>query len=112
MKRREFLSLMGMSAAAVSFGLVSDPTRNPASTLTVAELEAEFRPADLFTIAGRYAVNPVTGQPTQFLQYFIVTNVSADVISFTPDIAGKCTGKVGDYFWPKGIDWKQGARAC
>lgn len=90
--RRAFLGSLGVGAAAVAFGGVSLPAS--VGTLTVeASTEAAvafgetLRVGDIFTIAGRYAFNPVTRKPTKHLQSFMVTAIVGDDVSVTPFIA-------------------------
>ncbi len=89
MNRRQFLKALGVSAAAVQFGGgLSAPTIETPAWDALA-----LHAGDVFTIAGKYAVNPVTGSETAFLQHFIVTHtVTADdadaEISIHPAING------------------------
>lgn len=51
------------------------------------EAEPEYEPVnvgDVFTIEGRYAIHPITNQPTPHLQKFIVTGVSGDTVNIIP----------------------------
>jgi hypothetical protein len=76
MNRREFIKALGLSAAAVAFvpGAAAEPTYASAG----AGLDEVLHIGDVFTIEGRYAVNPITRQATHVLQRFIVTSVSSD----------------------------------
>lgn len=80
MNRRQFLAALGVAAGAVHL-----------NGLSMLEAEASLPLAfgDLFTIAGVYAVNPVTGQPTPFLRMFMVTAVTDGQVEFTPQHLGR-----------------------
>ena len=84
LSRRGFLSLLGAGAA----GLVLDPERllwKPGAKRIFLPTPARviaaypFTKGDVFTIAGRYAINPLTLEPVQtragekFLQQFVAT---------------------------------------
>jgi hypothetical protein len=69
MNRRAFLLSMGVAAGAVALGGVP---------ITAAQLDQPFQPGDIFTIEGRYAINPVTRHVTPHLQCFMVTRVTED----------------------------------
>lgn len=90
MDRRWFLRALG--AAAV--GAVLDPEKllwvpgqktiflpSPAvvqwNPLVEAGFDAGFVVGDVFTMSGKYAINPVTGRSTGHLQQFIVKNVTS-----------------------------------
>lgn len=80
MNRREFLAALGLGAAAVTFNGLPWPEPTPivdgvvgAPTVSLAEA---FRVGDVFTIEGRYAVNPITREATRHLQTFVVTSVT------------------------------------
>lgn len=87
--RRAFLGSLGVGAAAVAFGGVSLPasvgtiTVN-ATTEAAAALDQTLLVGDIFTISGRYAVNPVTRKATSHLQQFMVTAIVGDDVSMTP----------------------------
>lgn len=76
MTRREFIASLGLAAGAVAFV-------SAGGELPVAETAA-LRVGDCFTIAGRYAVHPVTRHATKQLQWFMVTAIDGDTISLTP----------------------------
>lgn len=84
MNRRTFLYL----AAAASAGFALDPdlalwkpgrktiflpsSVRPATPTEIVPVDWSFRKGDVFTIAGRYAINPITRQATEHLQQFVV----------------------------------------
>jgi hypothetical protein len=76
-KRREFLALLGIGAAAVTFNGLPwpDPTPIVDGVVGVPELSLlqTFQKGDIFTIAGYYAFDPVTGAKLHYLQKFVVT---------------------------------------
>ena len=72
--RRGFISACGLTAAAVAFKPAS--YLFPDKTADVA-LDGALRVGDIFTIAGRYAVNPITGLSTGVPQAFMVTAVAS-----------------------------------
>ena len=85
MNRREFLQSIGLAAAAVSFGGAEAVVANalpPTSGWATETLHV----GDVFTVAGRYAVNPVPRKSTGHLQQFVVTCVSDSdpVIDISP----------------------------
>jgi len=75
--RRDFLKTLGLAAAAVSFGAAL-PAEAGGPVPDAAALDEVLRVGDVFTIAGRYAVNPITRKTTDVLQQFIVTSVDVD----------------------------------
>ncbi len=75
--RREFLKTLGLAAAAVSFG-ASLPADAGGPVTAPAALDEVLHVGDVFTIAGRYAFNPVTFKETDVLQQFIVTSAMVD----------------------------------
>lgn len=77
MNRREFIKSLGLAAAAVSF-LPTPTTAEPPYVPATAGLDEVLHVGDVFTIEGRYALNPITRESTGILQRFIVTAVSAD----------------------------------
>lgn len=75
--RREFVAGLGMAAGAVAFA--------PSSLLPPAVVEnATLLVGDVFTIAGRYAVHPLTRKATTHLQQFVVTAVNGATMSMSP----------------------------
>lgn len=71
MNRRAFLAALGLTAASVT--LNGWPWPAPAD-LSQPVFASEFlKVGDVFTIAGRYALNPITRKPTSHLQQFVVT---------------------------------------
>lgn len=81
MNRRAFIKAVGATAAATTvFGLPSLPSAPCAApTVTSGWTSGTFHAGDVFTIAGQYAINPLTGAPTSYLQQFMVTDtVTAD----------------------------------
>jgi hypothetical protein len=78
MNRREFLASVGVAAAAVAVNGI------PLSEVPIALNDEIFHVSDVFTIAGKYAFNPVTMKETQHLQHFIVTAVLQDSVKFMP----------------------------
>lgn len=92
MNRREFLKRLGVSAAAVSFlelptapVQVIDPPMVPATGWSGGEM---LRVGDVFTIAGKNAINPLTGAETELLQNFVVTAVDdgAETVEIWPSM--------------------------
>lgn len=80
--RRAFLASLGVAAAAVTLNGLPWPA--PAD-LSAPTFTSEFLSVgDVFTISGRYAINPITRKPTTHLQQFRVTAVSGDDVSVTP----------------------------
>lgn len=94
MNRREFLKTLGLTAAAVSFA--PSALTETAPVAADAGLDELLRVGDVFTIEGRYALNPITRTTTNVLQKFIVTSVSSDraELGFHPTLKG------GNEFWP------------
>lgn len=89
MNRREFLKTLGLSAAAIAFVPVA--SAEPPYAVAGAGLDEVLHVGDVFTVAGRYAVNPITRTSTSVLQRFIVTSVDssdhADVkVGFHPTL--------------------------
>lgn len=81
MKRRDFLKTVGLAAGAVTFnGLAALTPAGAASPVLGAELAI----GDVFTIAGKYAVNPITRKATKHLQQFVVTSINEPTIGISP----------------------------
>jgi hypothetical protein len=70
--RRRLLELAGLAVGAVALNGV------PLEGAAPAVLDETLQPGDIFTIVGRYALNPITRKSTGQLQQFIVTGVSGD----------------------------------
>lgn len=81
MKRRDFLKAAGLLAGAVTVNGLAGlaPDGAPA-----AMLSADLEIGDIFTIAGYYAVNPITRQCTEHLQQFVVTHVNDSGVNLYP----------------------------
>lgn len=100
MKRRDFLRLTGLAAGAVTFhavlpsqvAAVVTPSLPGATGKTISVicgdesiLEEEFlRVGDIFTVSGRYAIDPITRGLATHLQKFVVTAVEDDRVAFVP----------------------------
>jgi hypothetical protein len=88
MHRRGFLKAIGIGAAAVAAGdllnLVSAPAARTISTSHWHGTGDPFAVGDVFTIDGRYALNPITRQPTRHLQQWVVTRVDSSGLSASP----------------------------
>lgn len=83
MNRRTFIKALGAGAAAVTLAGDLSSLHAEAATQDVFVSEGwastTLQAGDVFTIAGRYEVHPVTGMETGFLQQFMVTQtVTAD----------------------------------
>lgn len=93
--RRAFLRRLGfgtVAAAAAANGVLDverllwapgERTIILPAAPTIAPLSQTLLRGDIFTIAGRYTVNPITRQATPFLQQFVVTHDvhSGDVLT-------------------------------
>lgn len=71
MDRRGFLSALRLSAVALTLNGLPWPA--PADLSRPAFTSEFFKVGDVFTIAGRYQVDPITRQATRTLQRFVVT---------------------------------------
>lgn len=83
--RRAFLRRLGfgtVAAAAAATGAIdlerllwspSEKTIFIPPAPTIATLQETLEIGDIFTIGGRYAINPQTRRATKFLQQFVVT---------------------------------------
>lgn len=127
MTRRDFLAALGVSIGAVQWLAPDAPESHvtfypcpvddgpktillhPAPALAKTSLEQGFRVGDVFTISNRFAVNPVTMEPTRHLQRFIVTDLAVDRIGLRvwPTLVeeGRAVAGPHTYYWPKGITW-------
>jgi hypothetical protein len=90
MNRREFLTALGVAAAAVSVNGIPVPELEAAAAAPAAAsyLDGAFQVGDVITFAGRYAVNPVTREATGHLQQFVVTAVVENGVNLVPDVGG------------------------
>lgn len=70
--RRAFLGSLGIGAAALALGGISQPASASAKAVPAA-LDTTLRAGDVFTIAGRQSLNPLTRKATGHLQRFVVT---------------------------------------
>lgn len=82
MSRRAFLGSLGAGAAALAFGGISLPAAG--TTDAAAVLEQTLQVGDVFTIAGRYALNPITRTPSAHLQEFVITAIVGPTITVSP----------------------------
>lgn len=82
MKRRQFLQTLGaVMAACLVPSVPAAPAITPAMVdALTAPNPALFAVGDVITFKGRYAFNPITRQPTDRLQTFVVTVVKPSVI--------------------------------
>lgn len=79
LSRRAFLGSLGVGAAALALGGLSLPVEAAAPAL-----DATLCVGDVFTIAGRYAVNPGTGRASPYLQSFVVTAITGATVTCSP----------------------------
>ncbi len=98
MNRRAFLARLGfgtVAAAAAATGVIDiekllwvpgEKTIFLPPSPTIATLGETLHIGDVFTIAGRYAINPRTYRTTQWLQQFVVTATVAEGKVLTSDI--------------------------
>jgi hypothetical protein len=100
--RRAFMGgLLGVVAAlAVTPAIEASPTAAPAVPLETGGEALQV--GDVFTIQGRYAVNPITHKSTGVLQRFVVTQTtSAKAIAASPNNAWSSDKKgVRPLFYP------------
>ena len=85
---------MGVDAAVAPTNTVSFVMHEPQSTGIATDVatgisirmvkEWDIKRGDRFTIEGKFALNPVTRQPTEFLQQFEVTDVVNGVARIYP----------------------------
>lgn len=103
MNRREFLKLLGLSAAAVTFTGEIASALAPSSSLPGATGKtlatsgwgtSELCVGDVFTIADHYAVNPLTMRATDHLQQFVITAVTESTVEMMPS-------RDSQRVWPK-----------
>ena len=92
--RRIFLTRLGAAAVALTLarhlpGIAPTPlTLTPPNGVYVG---ASLQRGDMFTLEGRYEINPITWKPTGRLKRFIVTDdvtagpLPEELISFAPD---------------------------
>ena len=75
--------LSALVAAAVPWPAEAKPAKPapPCDVTTDGWCSTDLHVGDVFTIEGRYAINPITHKPTEMLQCFIVTAVAADSAS-------------------------------
>lgn len=79
MNRRDFLTAVGLTAAAVAIGGI------PLAAAGDAALTETFHVGDVLTITGCYVQHPITGQPVEgVLQRFIVTAVTDGKVILHP----------------------------
>lgn len=83
MNRREFLTAIGATAAAVTLNglpcVVEAETADSAGWGSLA-----LQRGDVFTSAGRYSIDPVTRKATKHLQQFVITQVYSDRVDIQP----------------------------
>ena len=85
MNRRSFLTRIGVAVVGLTLarhlpGIAPPvpPVLTPPAGIYASD---SLQCGDMFTIEGRYAVNPLTRQPTAMLQRFVVTeDVSAGLV--------------------------------
>lgn len=89
MIRRTFLKAFG--AAILGLTLTKTlPGIGGADAQAIPEPPSqEFRVGDVLTFEGRYAVNPVTRERTDHLQWFIVTATDGSKMTLHPSIYGQ-----------------------
>jgi hypothetical protein len=119
--RRDFLRLVGLGAAGAALAATIDPEQllwvPGAKTFflpparPVVMFSDHFSVGDLFTIEGRYAINPLTLKSTGHLQSFIVTGFteggSVNVAihpqaEFWPPLEASMAADL----WPKRKNWE------
>lgn len=95
MNRRSFLKALGLGtlgAAVAPYAFSIPQATAPIGTTTItATTAATFRAGDVITIAGRYALNPVTLKELPYLRQFVITaDVTSDMASvpITPYVDG------------------------
>ena len=88
MDRRRFLGMLGASAAALATFDVERwlwvPGQKTIFLPSPPSLQTQFAFGDFITIAGKFAINPITGQETNHLQYFMVTDVQSTSFGLHP----------------------------
>lgn len=98
MNRRDFIARLLGGAAGAALAATVDLEQllwvpKPIITVPAMPTRLAFHPdafklalGDLFTLDGRFAVNPVTGETTKHPQYFVVTSVTESGGEFWPPI--------------------------
>ena len=74
--RRGFIVRLGAAAIALAIARHLPGIASPPLTITPPEgvyAGESFQRGDMFTLEGRYAMNPITQKPTGVLQRFVVT---------------------------------------
>ena len=75
MNRRAFLASLALGAGAVKLAPILKliPATPAVVPMTGLATSGSFRVGDIITFCGKFARNPITGKPTDYLQQFVVT---------------------------------------
>jgi len=114
MNRRRFIGMLAAGAvAALAPGFICLPKgRQDDGLLSNGNV---LRKGDIFTIEGRFATNPVTGQPTAHLQLFTVTgdvdegatHIPIELVHPTPPARGRVRPAFAPPLKPRDRGWQR-----
>ena len=84
MIRRTFLKTFGAAILGLTLAKTLPGISGEGTPALPKPLSEEFQIGDILTVEGRYAFNPLTREPTEHLQRFIVTDVAGSTLKLHP----------------------------